>query len=85
MRCTSSGATLAVAAALGIGELLTQLTPIPNLSLVFLLAVLLTAVRFGIWPAIYASVLSFFAYNFFFIEPTLHTSPSRDRTNCWRW
>jgi two-component system sensor histidine kinase KdpD len=26
-------------------------------------------VRFGIVPAIYASVLSFFAYNFFFIEP----------------
>jgi two-component system sensor histidine kinase KdpD len=62
-------ATTAVAAALGIGELLTKLTPFPNLSLVFLLAVLLTAVSFGIWPAIYASVLSFLAYNFFFIEP----------------
>ena len=53
----------------GIGELLTRLTPIPNLSMVFLLAVLLTAVNFGIWPAIYASVLSFLVYNFFFIEP----------------
>ena len=62
-------ATLAVGAALGIGKLLTELTPIPNLSMVFLLAVLLTAVSFGIWPAIYASVLSFLAYNFFFIEP----------------
>jgi two-component system sensor histidine kinase KdpD len=62
-------ATAAVAAALGAGELLTWLTPIPNLSLVFLLAVLLTGVSFGIWPAIYASVLSFLAYNFFFIEP----------------
>ena len=62
-------ATVAVAAALGIGELLTKLTPIPNLSIVFLLAVLLTAVSFGIWPAIYASVLSFLVYNFFFIEP----------------
>jgi two-component system sensor histidine kinase KdpD len=61
--------TSAVAAALGIGELLTKLTPIPNLSLVFLLAVLLAGVSFGIWPAIYASVLSFLAYNFFFIEP----------------
>ena len=37
--------------------------------MVFLLAVLLTAVSFGIWPAIYASVLSFLVYNFFFIEP----------------
>ena len=50
-------------------KLLTQLTPIPNLSMVFLLAVLLTAISFGIWPAIYASVLSFLAYNFFFIAP----------------
>src|SRR5262249_13381367 len=34
-----------------------------------LLAVLVTAISFGIWPAIYASVLSFLAYNFFFIPP----------------
>ena len=52
-----------------IGEVLTQITPIPNLSMVFLLAVLVTAMSFGIWPAIYASVLSFLAYNFFFIPP----------------
>ena len=62
-------ATAAIAAALGIGELLTKLTPIPNLSMVFLMAVLLTAVSFGVWPAIYASLLSFLVYNFFFIEP----------------
>lgn len=62
-------ATFAVAAALAIGELLTALTPIPNLSMLFLVAVLLLAVNFGIWPAIYASTLSFLAYNFFFIEP----------------
>jgi two-component system sensor histidine kinase KdpD len=65
-------ATLAVAGAIGIGKILIELTPIPNLSIVFLLAVLLTAVSFGIWPAIYASVLSFLAFNFFFIEP-IHT------------
>ncbi|MEW6454795.1 MAG: sensor histidine kinase KdpD [Pseudomonadota bacterium] len=62
-------ATLAVAAALGIGKALTELTPIPNLSVIFLLAVLLTAVSVGVWPAIYASVLSFLVFNFFFIEP----------------
>ena len=55
--------------ALAIGEVLTTLTPIPNLSMVFLLAVLMTAMSFGMWPAIFASVLSFFAYNFFFIPP----------------
>jgi two-component system, OmpR family, sensor histidine kinase KdpD len=62
-------ATLAVVAALAIGEVLTKITPIPNLSIVFLLAVLVTAMSFGMWPAIYASVLSFLAYNFFFIPP----------------
>jgi two-component system sensor histidine kinase KdpD len=62
-------ATLAVISALAIGELLTSLTPIPNLSMLFLVAVLLIAVNFGIWPAIFTSGLSFFAYNFFFIPP----------------
>ncbi|HEY0224146.1 MAG TPA: DUF4118 domain-containing protein, partial [Pseudolabrys sp.] len=62
-------ATTAVAVALGIGELLTKLTPIPNLSMIFLMAVLFTAVGYGVWPAIYASVVSFAAYNFFFIQP----------------
>ena len=62
-------ATLAVTAGLTIGEVLTRITPIPNLSIVFLLAVLVTAMSFGIWPAIYASVLSFLVYNFFFIPP----------------
>jgi two-component system sensor histidine kinase KdpD len=62
-------ATLAVGAALGSGLLLTEVTVIPNLSVIFLLAVLLTAVTFGFWPAIYASVLSFLTFNFFFIEP----------------
>ena len=62
-------ATLAVGTALAIGEGLTALTPIPNLSMLFLVAVLLIAVNFGIWPAIYASGLSFLIYNFFFIPP----------------
>ncbi|WP_458759158.1 DUF4118 domain-containing protein [Afipia sp. TerB] len=62
-------ATLAVIAALAVGETLIRLTPIPNLSIVFLMAVLFSAINFGIWPAIYASVLSFLVHNFFFIPP----------------
>ena len=62
-------ATLAVAVALGIGEIFTSFTPIPNLSMIFMLAVLFTAMNFGIWPAIFASLLSFATYNFFFIPP----------------
>jgi len=62
-------AALAVAAALAVGEGLIALTPIPNLSMVFMLAVLLIAVSFGVGPAIFASFLSFLVYNFFFIPP----------------
>jgi two-component system sensor histidine kinase KdpD len=60
---------MAVAVAVTAGEGLTRLTTFPNISMIFLLAVVASAVTFGIWPAIYASVLSFLAYNLFFIEP----------------
>jgi two-component system, OmpR family, sensor histidine kinase KdpD len=62
--CLSS--TVAVAIATVAGRLFLAMTPLPNISMVFLLAVLFSAVSFGIWPAIYASVLSFLAYDFFF-------------------
>jgi two-component system sensor histidine kinase KdpD len=64
--------TAGVAAAIASGRLFSALTPLPNISMVFLMAVLFSAVSFGIRPAIYASILSFLSYNFFFIEP-LHT------------
>jgi len=62
-------ATIAVGVAIGIAEALMRLTTFPNISMIFLLAVVTSAVTFGIWPAVYASVLSFLAYNLFFIEP----------------
>jgi two-component system sensor histidine kinase KdpD len=62
-------AVAAVAAATGLGELLSVGARLPNLSMIFLLAVLFCAARFGLWSAIGASFLSFLAYNFFFIEP----------------
>ena len=62
-------AAVMVAAAVVAGKGLERLTPLPNLSLVFLVSVLVPAVFFGVWPAVFASVLSFLAYNFFFIEP----------------
>lgn len=62
-------AAVAVGLALAAGLILEQLSPLPNVSMIFLLAVLLCALRFGVSAAIAASVLSFFAYNFFFIEP----------------
>jgi two-component system, OmpR family, sensor histidine kinase KdpD len=62
----------AVALATVAGLVLTSLVRLPNVSMVFLLAVLFAAARFGLRPALFASALSFLAYNFFFIEP-LHT------------
>ncbi|MGO4386796.1 ATP-binding protein [Microvirga sp. 2YAF29] len=58
-----------VICAIAAGRLMTALVPLPNVSMIFLLAVLFAAVRFGIWPAIFTSVLAFVSYNFFFIEP----------------
>src|SRR6476620_9105298 len=47
-----------------------------DLSLVFMLAVLLVAARTRTGPAVVTAFLCFFAYNFFFIEPryTLYIS-----------
>lgn len=45
---------------------------ITNLSMLYLIVVLATAVTFGRGPAILASVAAFLVYNWFFIEP-LHT------------
>lgn len=59
----------AVAAAVLVGIGLERVTRLPNLSMIFLFAVLICAVRFGLWSAIGASLLSFLAYNFFFIDP----------------
>lgn len=55
---------LAMAVALAFRRL-----PHANLSLVFLLGVVLIAVRWGLWASVFASVLSFLALNFFFTVP----------------
>ena len=60
-----------VAVAVGVGEVLDRWLRLPNLSMIFLIAVLLSAARFGVRAAIVAAVLSFFAYDFFFIPPLL--------------
>ena len=58
-----------VAIAVGLGELLIAWIALPNVSMIFIAAVLVSAVWLGVRPAILASVLSFFAYDFFFIPP----------------
>ncbi|WP_337997782.1 sensor histidine kinase KdpD [Oleispirillum naphthae] len=65
-------ALAASAAATGIGFAVEAIgLPITNISVAYLMAVLLVAVRTGLRPAILTSVLSFFAFNFFFTEPRL--------------
>lgn len=59
-----------VAAATAIALLLQRL-PHANLSLVFLIAVLVVAVGQGFWPSVFASLVSFLVYNFFFTPPFL--------------
>lgn len=62
--------------AIGIAQAFTQAR---NLSLIYLLVVLWLASVFGRGPAIVASLLAFFAYNFFFITP-LHRFTVDDPT-----
>ncbi|GAA0580772.1 sensor histidine kinase KdpD [Caenispirillum bisanense] len=64
-------ATAAVGAAGAVARVVELFLPLPNLSLVFLTAVLLIAVRFGLWPALYAVGLSLAVYNYFFTAPYL--------------
>ena len=62
-------ATFAVLVAVVISHVADRFLPLANLSLIFLMAVLVVAIRFGLWPSVYTSLLSFFVYNFFFTEP----------------
>jgi two-component system sensor histidine kinase KdpD len=62
-------ASVAVALATGISVILWPLIGLENTDLVFLTAVVGIAVRFGLWPSLFASAASALCYNFFFTEP----------------
>ncbi|WP_160286427.1 sensor histidine kinase [Pseudomonas knackmussii] len=62
-------AALAAAGASALAWGVSRLLELPNISLVFLAAVLLVAVRSSLWPALVCAVLSFLAYDFLFIPP----------------
>ena len=74
------GSTGFVAVALGIGIVLQQFLAVSNLSLVFLTAVLASAVAYGLWPSLFACLISVLAYNFFFLPP-LYTFTIADPEN----
>ncbi len=72
--------TAIVAAALGIGFVLQQYLNVVNIALVFLTAILISAVTYGLLPSLYACVISVLAYNFFFLPP-LYTFTIADPEN----
>jgi two-component system sensor histidine kinase KdpD len=73
-------ASIIVGAATGVSELLWPWIGLPNTDLVFLTAIVGIAVRFGLWPSLFASIVSSLCYNFFFTEPyyTFTISDPRD-------
>jgi two-component system, OmpR family, sensor histidine kinase KdpD len=74
------GSAAAVAVALGIGLLLRKFIAVQSISLVFLTAVLASAIAWGLWPSLFAAVASVLAYNFFFLPP-LYTFTVGDPEN----
>lgn len=55
-----------------------SLLPLPNISLVFLAAVLLVAVRSSLGPALACAALSFLTYDFLFIPPNFSFAIQRE-------
>ncbi|MFS2012103.1 DUF4118 domain-containing protein [Azospirillum sp. CT11-132] len=69
-----------VGVALGAGHVLHRVLALNNLALVFLTAVLASAVTGGLAPSLYASVISVLAFNYFFLPP-LYTFTISDPEN----
>src|SRR3954447_14091290 len=73
-------ALLIVTVGLGAAELIQPWFGIENVDLVLLTAVVVVAVRFGLWPSLLATVAASLCYNFFFLPP-IHTFTITDPTN----
>lgn len=75
-----AGAAGAVVVAMIVGDRLTAVLPPAYVVSVFLVAVLAAAAAFGLWSGIVAAIASFFAFNFFFVEPlyTFSVADPRD-------
>ena len=73
-------AIVAVAVALGIDELIKPIVGIENVDLVFMTAIVAVAVRYGLLPSLFASVVASLCYNFFFLPP-IYTFTITDPTN----
>ncbi|KTT35028.1 histidine kinase [Pseudomonas oryzihabitans] len=72
-------AILATGVAAAIAEGVSGLLELPNISLVFLAAVLLVAVRSSRGPALFCALLGFLAYDFLFIPPAFSLTINREQ------
>jgi two-component system, OmpR family, sensor histidine kinase KdpD len=73
-------ALLITAVGLGVAALIQPGFGVENVDLVFLTAVVVVAVRYGLWPSLLASVAASLCYNFFFLPP-IYTFTITDPTN----
>ncbi|MDP1752333.1 MAG: sensor histidine kinase KdpD [Reyranella sp.] len=60
---------LTTALATAVGKLVDQLINVPNVSLVFVVPVLIAAARHGLVPSLWVAGLSVLCFNFFFLPP----------------
>ena len=60
---------LTTASATALGELIDAYIDLPNISLVFVVPVLIAAARHGLVPSLWVSALGVLSYNFFFLPP----------------
>jgi two-component system, OmpR family, sensor histidine kinase KdpD len=74
------GSFAIVVAAFLLALALRQFLGVANIALVFLTGVLASAVTYGLWPALFACLVSVLAFNFFFLPP-LYTLTIADPEN----
>ena len=60
---------LMVAGVTALGSALFHILALANVALLYLLPVMVAATRFGLWPGVFAGIVSSAAYNFFFLPP----------------
>lgn len=70
----------AIATALAVG--IDSRVAIPNVSLIFVIPVIVAAVAFGLGPSLFSAILGALAYNFFLTDPR-YTLIVDDPANVW--
>ncbi len=73
-------ATAMVAVSLIAALAVNHFVALPDIAMMFLPAVMIAAIAHGLWPSIFAALLSVLAYNFFFLPP-LYTFTIADPAN----